>query len=168
MTTIAYSNGHLAGDQKSTVMGRPWGYAPKVGRYPKEPSKRARYLFGVTGDTALCQRFRAWAERGCRGEPPAMSEGELSATAVLYHQSAPGKLVTFEAFEASGLRHRLSPPICRGYEIHAFGNGADFALGALAAVATAEQAVIAAATLDPNHTGFDCRGVPDVVRFDPA
>lgn len=137
MTTIAYRDGVMAADTLATRNGNRAGTAIKI-------AKRGKLLAGASGSSDCCQAFRAWFMGGCIGHCPPMGDPEKSwAEGVIVMPD--GALAVFGP---------SSSWLDRPYGgFWASGSGGDLALGAMAAGATAEEAVKAAAMLDINTGG---------------
>lgn len=169
MTTIAYRDGVLAADSRA--------YGGKWKASPGEKAKMRRIAAGrfagcvgaistnsVGGDQLLWD----WIERGA----PAPVSGDIRPDSFSVLILAPDGLhLAYENMTFSG-------PIRS--EFYAVGSGEDFALGALAMGATAEEAVQIASRFD-HHTGgeivtmrlapapvFDATHIPEKARLDPA
>ena len=133
MTTIAYRDGILAADTRMTQGSALVGNVVKIVRRKKDGA-----LAGGAGDCSWVQSFHRWVLRGEKGDldPPG--------------DDSKGLLITrkkIELFEASG-PVEFNPPF------FAMGSGRDFAMGAMAAGASAEEAVRLAMQLDA-FTGGD-------------
>lgn len=126
MTTIAYRDGVIAAD---TFLTTPRGDV--LGEFRKI-SSRGRLLVGVAGDTAACQTFLRWFDRGAAGPPPPMKR----ITAIVVRQGHP--LI----YAHAGRWCELAAPF------FAIGSGCEYAMGALAAGASAREAVEIASRFD--------------------
>lgn len=133
MTTIAYKDGVLAADTQVTASSCRVGSSRKIGMI-------GPVMWGAAGVLPLCQRFDAWVRGGCKGDPPPMkdTDGDTAEAIIVFD----GRVV---CFRSDGLDHITSP-------FYANGSGWRFAMGAMAAGASAVDAVRAAAVLDV-HTG---------------
>lgn len=128
MTTIAWDGKTLAADRRAT-----WGGTPVV------VTKAARikapdglwWLVGTSGHSAQCEAAMRWMA-GRAGKPDDLND--CSRIAV----SPRG-----DVWHATGVLWSLI-----GRRAWAIGSGSDYALGAMAAGATAKQAVRIAARLD--------------------
>lgn len=137
MTTIAYRDGVLAADSLSTRYGNREGTVCKI-------AKKANLMAGASGSADMCQAFRVWFMTGCKGQPPYMGDPDKSW--------AEGFIVMPDgAVAVFGPSSQWVNQPYGGFS--AWGSGSDVALGAMAAGATAEQAVAAAIMLDINSGG---------------
>ncbi|WP_292229340.1 hypothetical protein [Brevundimonas sp.] len=139
MTTIAYRDGVLAADTRMTLHDQIEGRQVKV-------VKRGRVLAAASGTAAMCRDFRSWVSAGCIGAPPptpSANNPDLSYWGFIATPDA-----CFLINDAGLIR--LDVPY------YAMGSGGEFAAGAMAVGATAEEAVRAAMTLD-------CKSGGDVV-----
>lgn len=130
MTTVAYRDGVLAADSLCSSEGMVVGSAAKAAAY-------GPLLVGVAGTLGIAQRFMDWLQTGATGQPPAMDgpyDGSATAMVIL----PDGLIATFDRYGVD----RMKAPF------HAIGSGWRLALGAMAAGATAEEAVRIAATMD--------------------
>ena len=131
MTTIAYRDGVLAADgQRTATDVQIESRAIKIGRI-------GRLLFGAAGSAAWAWRYRTWVRCGALGEPPRCLTGSCG---FLIGPDDALCLLTEDGWERSVAA------------FYAEGSGWQFALGAMAAGASAEEAVRAAARFDV-HTG---------------
>lgn len=131
MTTIAWDGKTLAGDRQ-TNMGKTPIARTKVYAHT-ECKGQIDYLIGCSGITADCQAFILWYING-QGKRPAFDD--LSAIVI-----RPGGSIAHYA-ESENVHDMGVLPYW------AIGSGADFALGALAYGATAEEAIEIATKLD--------------------
>lgn len=122
MTTIAYRDGVLASDTLITSGANVSGHYQK-GRV------RGRLLYASAGSCGLGDRFEAWIRDGCAGEHPKLKEGESSAQCVVF---LPDGLMAW--FHEDGMTPVRAP-------FHAIGSGSAYAIGAMAAGASAPDAV---------------------------
>ena len=134
MTTIAYRDDVLAGDTQITVGSSIGGHMQKVFR-------KGRLLYAMTGCSGLSDSFRSWVNGGLVGPAPDMKDGDADANGVLF----PGGDLVVWRFNKAWTAHRAP--------FFAFGSGQDFALGAMAQGATAEEAVRIAAQFDTASGG---------------
>lgn len=136
MTTIAFRNGILAADTRSTSGETVTGSVVKIAKAADGS------LAAAVGNSAYCYRYREWVTAGRIGDAPLPVEkdGGDDAKGVLIDPA--GKVWQFES--------RGICPIEAEYL--AWGSGRDFALGAMFSGADAEAAVKAAAAHDP-YTG---------------
>lgn len=127
MTTIAYKAGVLAADSLTTVNGMRDSFAQKIWQV-------GPLLIGGAGSSALCIQFYEWVKEGMEGQCPIRCDG------------ANGFIVTPDDTIVTWGEN--GPWTSRGVEFCAFGSGERFALGAMAAGASAEEAVAAAIRFD--------------------
>lgn len=128
MTTIAFKNGVLAADTRWSDEGRSDDYSPKIWRVGK-------VLIGACGSRSAAAKFRQWVLDGMNGNSP--YEGNPIGNGMLV---APGgKLV---CWCGAGPWPVVSMPF------YALGSGTHYAQGAMAAGATAEEAVRIASRYD--------------------
>lgn len=136
MTTIAYRDGVLAADSRMTLNGVVDGSQVKIVR-------RGNVMAAATGTAAMCQQFRDWFIGGMVGDPPAgehEKNSDWSYWGMIFHGE------TILCWQASGWVRIVAP-------YFASGSGGDFATGALAHGATAEEAVRAAIAHDASSGG---------------
>ena len=136
MTTIAYRDGVLAADTLATWCGGRSGYATKV-------VKRGPMLAAASGAATACGRFLDWFKSGMP-DMPDMGDGQKEgywATGIIV---MPDDMIV--EFSPDGVSRKRA-------EMYAVGSGADYALGAMAAGATAEGAVQAAIRFDTKSGG---------------
>lgn len=138
MTTIAYRDGVLAADSRAYSGDKtPIGSKTKIHRLADGS------LLGVsTRDVGGDAVIRAWVEAGC----PAPQSGDLRPSEFDALRIMP----TGEVYYACGNLAWTGP---LSAEYFAIGSGDQFALGAMAMGATAEEAVQAAIGLDPWSSG---------------
>jgi ATP-dependent HslUV protease subunit HslV len=138
MTIIAYRDGIIAADTLACAGNSKTGYSCKLARSPHGA------LCGMAGPAAYSQRFRKWFEAGRDGDHPELS-AERDCESSLIIVETDGKVFHFFAKD---------PP----YEINApyiaIGSGCVEARGAMAAGASAIEAVKAAIAHDC-HCGGD-------------
>ncbi len=141
MTTIAWDGTTLAADRQCTNGGTPM---PATKLFSAVHNGR-RYLYGLSGTEDFAVGFRRWCEG--RGPQPDAPHGELTVLCV----DDKGRL-----WWAGGrmIWTRVTAPKW------ATGSGADYALGAMHAGASAVEAVRIASRLDVN-TGL---GVQTLTR----
>lgn len=132
MTTIAYRDGVLAADSQVTLgsMRLP-GSALKIGK------TKAGVLYGGAGSVAACGEFFDWVNSPDDGELP---EGEYSGIIVL----PKGEVMEIE-------NGSFLPKMKQKFI--AVGSGAPYALAAMMAGATAQEAVKIATKLDIHSSG---------------
>lgn len=126
MTTIAYRDGVLAADTLSTRNGAREGVAVKI-------VQRGDLLAGASGASDFAKAFRDWFRQGCRGDCPPLGDPEKN-WAEGFIIMPDDRLVTFGPTAQWAEKGMFSG-------MNAWGSGADFARGAMAAGATAEEAV---------------------------
>jgi hypothetical protein len=139
MTTICYKDGILAADTLIIAGESMSGTGIKILRINGD-------RYGVSGNFADVARLRAW---NCNTP---ISEANISAKSNVLWVDKKGLLLEIE-------RDTILPPIEAPY--HAYGSGADYALGAMAMGASAAEAVIVAAKFDP-FTNTDVTVLEDV------
>lgn len=138
MTTIAYKDGVLAADSLATRNGAREGLSVKILR-------RGPLLAGATGSADFAKAFRDWFARGCKGDCPPMGDPDKNwgeGFIIMPDE----RLVVFgpaATWESGGLHDGTG----------AWGSGGEFARGAMAAGATAEEAVAAACRFDIHSGG---------------
>jgi ATP-dependent HslUV protease subunit HslV len=131
MTTVAWDGTTLAADSLSTANGLRETMGAKIWRV-------GPLLVGAAGSRALCLRFREWVADGLDGESPFHGTDEGNGLVV----PPTGQPLAW------GEHGCWTCPA----DIYALGTGYQLAMGAMAAGATAEQAVEIAARFD-THTG---------------
>lgn len=146
MTVIAYRDGVMAGDRQLTSHGVVVGMVTKV-----HLIKSRRALLACDGDAMLAAAFERWMSTRADGDPPPLSQGESSSGALEVRADG-----TMWLWGGTGFIEFDAPFV-------ALGSGRDLALGAMAAGATAEEAVRYASSLDIYSGG----GV-DVVKMPVA
>jgi len=129
MTTVAYKAGVIAADTMMCAHNAFDGHVTKIAKF-------GGLLAGAGGSSAMCRMWFDWLRGGLNGEPPKQiaNEFDLDAFAVI-----PGGRLLY--WDGQGMLH------CRA-EMYAVGSGAKFALGAMHAGATPEEAVRAAMAFD--------------------
>lgn len=132
MTTIAYRNGVIAGDSMVGSGGLILGAARKVVRGPNGE------LAGACGEACDAAAALTWVESGMVTPAPALLEGTELMIAM-----PDGAMLFLD-------RDRPLYPISA--EFFALGSGPHIAMGAMAAGASAEDAVRIACVYD-KHTG---------------
>lgn len=127
MTTVVATRTHMAADTFFTDGSR----GTKIRRV-------GRSLIGYCGPVYQAIEFIAWVEAGMRGAPPLKDKDKsdhvgfvLLNSSGLYQMEGRGTLMPVDA------------------EYWAIGSGADYAVGAMAAGATVEEAIEIAARYDP-------------------
>lgn len=137
MTTIAYKGGVLAADTLGTRNGMRDGVSTKI-------LARDGLLAGAAGASQYCRAFRDWFAKGCIGECPNMGDPEKDwgEGFVIRPDET---IITFGPSAAW---------VDKPYGgLQAWGSGAEIALGAMAAGATADQAVAIAMKYDTKSGG---------------
>lgn len=130
MTTIAYKDGILAADTCVTDNGAICGTATKLARSPNGA------IAGASGNLAPCAKFLSWFARDFgMVEKVARIEGNGAALII-------DKDGTVHALDAGYPAFIINAPF------HAIGSGSRIALGAMAAGASAEEAVRIACRID--------------------
>jgi len=118
MTTVAYRNGVLAADSLATSNDTVTGHAAKLKRLVDGR------LAAMLGRTGAAQRLLAWIEAGQQGDQP---DGDASV--VIIDQDG-------ASYYDDGVHER-----CSAAPFKAWGTGGCLAIGAMAAGASAEEAV---------------------------
>jgi hypothetical protein len=131
MTTIAYKDGVLAADTLATSNCLRDNYGTKIWRVGK-------LLVAASGNKACCLRFRTWVADGMEGESP-FEGADLGNGLVI---APDGNIVCWGE----------NGPWPVTVPFYTLGSGYQLALGALAAGASAIEAVKIAAEYD-THTG---------------
>jgi ATP-dependent HslUV protease subunit HslV len=138
LTTIAYRDGVLAADSLVTTNTHRDGIVVKI-------TKRGPFLAAACGSWPTCLRFLDWFRAGMPIErAPDMSGGDDDKRGACGHIFMPDHLVLTAS--ASGWSRRRA-------EYYATGTGADYAYGAMAMGASAEDAVRAALKFDTTSGG---------------
>lgn len=125
MTTIAYRDGILATDRLITSGGE------RCGAYTKGRNI-GRLMYASAGSCGLTEAVGEWLRAGARGEPPRLKDGDREGSVYVF---LPDHTIVW--FHCDGVT-----PIRAPY--WAAGSGGPYALGAMAAGASAKDAVIAA------------------------
>lgn len=133
MTTIAYRDGVMAADSLSTSDGIAMGTVAKAIR------REDGAMCGAAGSTSLIRALLAWFENGEGGDKPDLKDNGAQALIIRPTGST-------EWHDEFGF-HVISAPF------FAIGSGRDVALGAMAAGASAEEAVEHAIRFDINSGG---------------
>lgn len=134
MTTIAYRDGVLAADGLCTCNGGV------LSTRMRKIGAKGAILWSSSGDTSWAKTFRDWVSDGLKGEYPKPPDDRTGG--IIYLPN--GDIVVFHQL---GVEHRPGLPFW------ADGSGADYALGAMQAGATAEEAVRAAMVWDTGTGG---------------
>ncbi len=137
MTTVAFKDGQLAADTLANSNGNRICHVTKI-------YERNGVLIAGSGSLAQCQRFWDWARTGMKGEPPAHDEEHGYEGALIWDDH-------ILLFTPIGIIRRPTAPFW------ATGSGWELAMGAMAAGATAREAVEIAAEVDL-HTGYTAEG----------
>lgn len=150
MTTIAYRDGAMAGDSGSLNSGVLYRTTIKVCKGMDGS------LHGVTGCSAEAGAYIKWVENGMTGAPPPpeatnREDGRSSYLALV----ASPKGDNVRIFTAYGWEEFHDIPFI------AIGAGAEMAIGAMAAGATAEQAVAIVA----EHSTYAAHPVRTISRI---
>ena len=134
MTTIAYRDGIIAADSRTTWNGGHLGDVTKI-------AKNGKILAGSAGSASQCKLFLDWVLSGMMGDQPKLvaDDYELDAFVAL----PDGKIVFFNGQSSFPLKARF----------YACGSGYQYALGAMSMGATAEEAVRIAAQHDTKTGG---------------
>lgn len=131
MTTIAYRDDVLAADTQITCGGTIDGWAQKAFR-------KGRLLYATSGSSGLGDRFASWVSGGMQGDAPCLKgEGDKDGG---HGYLFPGGDRVVWRYDDVWATHRAP--------FFAYGSGAEIALGAMLAGASAEEAVRAAAERD--------------------
>jgi hypothetical protein len=129
MTTIAYRFPFLAADTLVTCQTHRDGHVVKI-------RKRGPYLASASGGLAASLRFLDWFATGLLiGKEPSMAGPDEDKYGACGHLFTPCGLIM--NFSYSGWTLRCAP-------FYAAGSGSDYAYGAMAMGASAEEAVRAA------------------------
>lgn len=131
MTTIVYRDGVLAADTRMIAGTAIIGSIAKIVR------RDDGALCGGAGHASVVQAFQRWFLDGEEGDPPVEDETKMFVI------SPKGNV---EMFEVDGTIEWRAP-------YFAMGSGKEFALGAMYAGASAEEAVKAAMKFDPYSGG---------------
>lgn len=128
MTTIAYRDGIMAADTLITSNGMVDGYHQKIAR------NAVGDLAGASGNSAKCCAFLAWFSGGEKHEPPEWDE-----------ETGNGLIVRCDGAVELYMQHGRSDLRA---DFYAIGSGYQIAIGAMAAGASAKEAVAAAIKID--------------------
>lgn len=132
MTTIAWDGKTLAADRQITYDKTVEGEVTKIYKRKKDGA-----LCAVAGNLPIAIRFVRWFLAGGKGEPPELEKGTATATSFVIY--SPELMVKYS--NTGWYEVELPNPF-------ADGSGWELALGAMAAGATAEQAVHIASRFD--------------------
>jgi 20S proteasome alpha/beta subunit len=130
VTTIAFRAGILCSDSLVTSNGMRDGRKQKICRV-------GRVLVAGAGSSAMCLRFQEWVRKGMKGSAPTDDNDEANGLIIAPGTPDPLMLV----FGTVGCWPVHAPFV-------ALGSGGPFAMGAMQAGASAEEAVRAAIQLD--------------------
>ena len=133
MTTVAYRHGIMAADTRM-IQG-----SAIIGDFVKIVRRKDGVLAGAAGDAGWAQAFHRWFLDGEKGDYPMLEENSKGVI-------VRGRRKQVEMLEQGGWII-FKPPF------FAMGSGKEFALGAMAQGATAEQAVDVAMRFDPGSGG---------------
>lgn len=138
MTTIAWDGKTMAADRRYVIGGTPLrAPEPKIRRLT---FRGEQAVAGASGDGTHGDMLIAWLAAGAReDQPPSLSDSEEDRCAVIL--ATPSGVWVF-ANSITG--------VALGQIKWAAGSGADYALGAMAAGASAKRAVGIAISLDIN------------------
>lgn len=134
MTTIAYRDGVVAADTQATD-----GHGCTNGRVLKV-ERRGPFLAAAAGQACLARRFLDWFRSGLVGEPEPGND-ERNADGMIFMPD--GRIVEFSPLGSKTVFA----------DFYATGSGMDYALGAMAMGASAEEAVRVAARFDSSTGG---------------
>lgn len=135
MSVVAYKDGVLAAD--SRAYGGSWQASP--GQKAKIHQLADGTRVGITSSViGMPDRVLAWLRGG--GVPSDFGAGDMDCRVLMVKPNG-------DVYLGSGSPYLTGPIRCASYAI---GSGCDFAMGAMAAGATAEEAVRIACRLDPN------------------
>lgn len=126
MTTFAFRDGVLAADMLATSGTHRDGYTTKI-------AKRANVLAASSGNGAMARAFLDWFRDGLPPDKaPAMGNEKDRARGIVF--TPDDRILIYDRFGWS----------CQRAPYYADGSGCDYAYGAMAMGATAEEAVRAA------------------------
>lgn len=135
MTTLAYKDGVLAADQMISDGLRFAGTVTKIAQSPTGE------LGGFTGDASVGREFLTWVKEGAIPQfVPRWDADEGEGLVFRLDGSA-------ETYDEKGRWHLITAPF------HSKGSGCDFAIGAMAAGASAAEAVAIAMRFDVKSGG---------------
>jgi|SRR5579872_1322793 len=123
MTVIAYRDGIVAADSAAFNGDRRTGTVDKLTKL-KDGS-----VLAMLGGLGEASRLAAWVIAGCKGEQPLGDEGAV---------------VVFRRGGVIDIYEKGTKQIATRAPFQSFGAGADMAFGAMAAGATAEEAIAVA------------------------
>lgn len=131
MTTIAWDGKTLAADRQITFNAIKEGSITKILKRKKDG-----ILLAASGALPLAYAFHQWFLAGGKGKPPPCKVDDSTCAVQLLYPS--GKLVSYD--KVGKYEKKL--------DVFAEGTGYELALGAMAAGATAEEAVRIASRFD--------------------
>lgn len=131
MTTIAYRDDVLAADTQITCGGTIDGWVQKAFR-------KRELLYATSGSSGLGDAFLTWVAKGMEGDAPSL-KGDKDDNGAHGYLFPGGDRVVWRYDDVWATHHA---------PFFAYGSGAEIALGAMLAGATAEEAVRAAAQRD--------------------
>jgi ATP-dependent protease HslVU (ClpYQ) peptidase subunit len=137
MTTVAYTKGVLAFDSKASSGGQHAGWVMKG-------KKTNKYLIAACGSCEDIQAFMDWMESGGKQED--------KKTYGLDRDVDINALVIDKKTRVYQYEGRLYPYVIEA-DIHALGSGREYAIGAMAAGSSAQQAVRIASKYDSGTGG---------------
>lgn len=123
MTIICYRDGVIAADN-AVFLGNI-----RVGSFRKIASRDDGALAAAAGTTSICERFNVWFVNGCQS-PFDPKDEDKDFSAIIVHPDGHVQRMGYQGDEFS-----------IEASFYAIGFPQDFALGAMAAGATAEEAV---------------------------
>lgn len=132
LTTIAFDGKTFAADRQTTFGGTPVE-TPKIvrGKFKGEDC-----YIGTSGEVEVCTEVEDWIRSGCKGKIDLPADPQVAALIVT-------KSCEVYFMSGSTFAHKMG----KGTK-WAIGSGADYALGAMYAGKTAEEAVHIASKLD--------------------
>lgn len=146
MTTLAYRDGVLAADSGAWI----WNVAHRSAvKLAKDNLGR---LHGVVGNAGEATNYLGWVRGGMEGEPPKPEATDPKDSLSSFLAMIVETDGTIYLHTAYGQEEHLNVPY------FALGSGAEFAMGAMFAGATAEQAVEAAA----EHSNYAMKPIHSV------
>ena len=143
MSTIAYRDGWLASDSGAWAGDSFFGDTQKIFLVPFGDEVA---LMGLVGDLYACIKFRLWFMNEYLPEGECIGEGDLKP-------EDPVEAIVIYPDGAVELWDSNLVPYYMKMDFYALGNGRDFAIGAMEAGATAEQAIEAACKYDAHTQG---------------
>jgi ATP-dependent protease HslVU (ClpYQ) peptidase subunit len=137
MTTLAVRDGKIAADSRETIEGEGGDYCRKCDKlfeFPGPPT----LIVGLAGESGPGLAFLEWLRGGTDELRDQLRSADVDFTAVVLY--ANGKVFEYD---------KWCIPVEITAPFYACGTGAKVALGAMKAGATAAEAVIIAAEIDP-------------------